>query len=152
MPRTSPRTADYFWARVEKTETCWLWTGHVDKDGYGRVDGGMRASRYAYLLLVGPIPKTTPRLVIDHICRNPRCVNPKHLEAVTDRENVLRGSSPPIPHPQAERPTCIHGHPLSGANLRVDRRGWRKCLTCERERARAKNGVDPSRSRVGVGS
>lgn len=137
MPRKTPRSADYFWARVEKTETCWRWTGHVDKDGYGRVDGGMRASRYAWEVFNGPIPTTTPRLVVDHLCRNPWCVNPKHLELITDRENVLRGALTPVPHPQGEREACIHGHPFSGDNLRIAPNGWRKCRTCERKRAAA---------------
>ncbi len=86
--------AERFWANVEKTDLCWRWTAHLDrKTGYGRllVDGGMvGAHRIAYQLLVGPIPEG---LDLDHLCRNKACVNPDHLEPVTQQENIRRGKS-----------------------------------------------------------
>lgn len=75
-----------FWSKVVKTEFCWLWTGaaHKKADGYGRVDAnGKRflAHRFAYELLVGPIPEGHE---LDHVvCENTRCVNPAHVEPVT---------------------------------------------------------------------
>jgi hypothetical protein len=72
---------------------CWNWTGNTNKvTGYGYVYVGPGkqgiAHRAAYRELVGPIPAG---LVLDHLCRNKRCVNPKHLEPVTQGENVRRG-------------------------------------------------------------
>ena len=84
-----------FWAKVDKTETCWLWTGGQSA-GYGRFGfkgrPNLGAHRFAYELLVGPIP---PGLDLDHLCRVRNCVNPDHLEPVTRRENLLlRGGGP----------------------------------------------------------
>ena len=77
-----------FWARVVKGPDCWEWQGPRDTSGYGR-HGHFRAHRVAYQLMVEPIPVG---LVLDHLCRNPGCVNPDHLEPVTTRENtVVRG-------------------------------------------------------------
>ncbi len=80
-----------FWSHVEKAETCWLWTSTITGNGYGhysikRVKVG--AHRFAYELMVGPIPQG---LTIDHLCRVKACVNPDHLEPVTQAENNRRG-------------------------------------------------------------
>lgn len=77
---------------------CWLWSGNVNPDGYGRVawrraDGVSRtgfAHRFAYERLVGPVPDG---LVLDHLCRNTVCVRPDHLEPVTDSENSRRANA-----------------------------------------------------------
>lgn len=83
--------ASRFWLRVHKTDDCWLWTSTLRR-GYGRfwIAPGrfVPAHRFAYELLVGPIPEG---LELDHLCRNPACVNPAHLDPVTHRENVRRG-------------------------------------------------------------
>lgn len=73
---------------------CWQWTGSCDKDGYGKFrfnNRHFRAHRFVWELLVGPIPDG---LVIDHLCRNTGCVNPDHLEPVTNEENLRRGLLP----------------------------------------------------------
>src|SRR5688500_4996363 len=80
-----------FWAKVDKTSTCWLWTGARHPLGYGHVRYGNRTSaahRVAWELINGPIPEG---LTLDHLCRVPACVRPDHLEPVTHRENVRRG-------------------------------------------------------------
>lgn len=86
--RRYPTPEERFWPKVNKTETCWLWTGYVDNDkGYGRFayPGGTLAHRFAYELLVGPIPDG---LQVDHKCRVKSCVNPDHLQAVTQELNM----------------------------------------------------------------
>lgn len=125
-----------FWRRVDKTDTCWLWTGSVKPDGYGSlwVDGRIiGAHRVSYELLRGPIPKGHE---IDHLCRVPGCVNPDHLEAVTHRENMLRSKSPVADH--ARRTHCPKGHPLSGDNVYIGGKKYQRlCRTCRQERDRA---------------
>jgi predicted RNA-binding Zn-ribbon protein involved in translation (DUF1610 family) len=81
-----------FWAKVDKSGECWLWTAGGHSEGYGttaiKTDGewrGVYAHRIAYELAVGPIP---PGKEIHHVCGVRRCVNPAHLEAVTRGEHV----------------------------------------------------------------
>ena len=81
-----------FMAKVDQSGDCWLWTAHVNADGYGvfRFDGQMGgAHRFAYRLLVGPIHEG---MELDHLCRTRHCVNPAHMEVVTHAENVRRSA------------------------------------------------------------
>lgn len=97
-----------------------------------RVDGrNVLAHRLAYELVKGTIPAG---FTIDHLCRTPACVNPSHLEAVTGRENTLRGISPTAVN--AAKVTCNRGHPLEGPNLRMYR-GVRVCRKCAYIKKRA---------------
>lgn len=78
---------DRLWSRVNKTETCWLWTGPVDSWGYGllKMSGkSLRAHRVSYELSHAPIPDG---LMIDHVCHTPRCVRPNHLRLATAKQN-----------------------------------------------------------------
>lgn len=80
-----------FEAYIDRSGSCWEWRGAVSDNGYGRMrhnDGTFSVHRFAYERYRGPIPKD---LVIDHLCRNRRCANPDHLEAVTQEENIRRG-------------------------------------------------------------
>lgn len=134
---------DQFWSRVDKSEDCWIWSAGKDGNGYGvaivgsRSDGTYRhvkAHRLSYELTVGQIPDG---LQVDHLCRVRACVNPAHLEPVTQRENILRGEGASA---KAARQThCKRGHPLSGDNLmhRADA-NRRECLTCHRDRERSR--------------
>jgi len=77
-----------FYEHVEKTDTCWLWTGCLDKDGYGVASikqKKLAAHRAAYILFVGEIPNG--RYVL-HGCNNTSCVNPEHLRLGTQQDNV----------------------------------------------------------------
>lgn len=137
-----------FWIRVEKVPGgCWLWRGTTASNGYGRFvidDRNQAAHRIAYVWLVGPVPEG---LELDHLCSVRNCVNPRHLEPVTHRENTLRGDT--ITAAAAAKTHCPRGHELAGSNLVPSslRNGRRDCLTCSRRRAaeyrerkRARNG------------
>lgn len=107
---------------------CWEWVGAYRR-GYGEWRMGTRrvgAHREMYERKNGPVPK---ELHLDHLCRNPSCVNPDHLEAVTPKVNILRGVGGGAKN--AKKTTCKRGHPFQGANLSVWR-GQRVCLECRR--------------------
>jgi len=123
-----------FWARVRKSDGCWLWKGPTNVKGYGKtsVNGtAVWAHRYSYTVQVGPIPVN---LQIDHLCRVPACVNPQHLEPVTPRENCHRGRNPfIIAHLNN---MCLKGlHRLEGSNVRAVS-GGRACIACWNARVR----------------
>lgn len=128
-----------FWLYVDKTDACWLWTGGVHsrkaKNPYGifssngQADGQMLAHRFAYELLVGPIP---PGAEIDHLCRQTLCVRPDHLQPVTHIDNVMRGESPSARH--RAKTACPQGHPYDS----FGRGGFlRFCRQCRNANARA---------------
>lgn len=107
---------------------CWKWTGSVKPNGYGQVRVGIRvrtAHRVAYELAHGEIPDG---LVIDHLCRRRDCVRPDHLEAVTQRVNVRRGTSAAAR--RARQTHCCRGHVFDAANTYVAPNGTRKCRRC----------------------
>lgn len=119
---------------VEKTETCWIWMGAKQGRGYGRfkvADKILLVHRWTYEWFVGPIPEG---LTIDHLCRNPSCVRPDHLEPVTREENSWRGNT------NKDKTECLNGHELSGANVYVppSRPQVRECRICRVDRARAR--------------
>lgn len=121
-------------AKVDAAGVCWEWTAHVRSDGYGQFHRcpdyrAVVAHRRAWELLVGPIPGG---MVLDHLCKNRVCVNPDHLEPVTQGVNVRRGASGAR---YAARTHCPRGHEYSEANTRRHN-GKRFCRTCARERQR----------------
>lgn len=78
-------------AKVERRGDCWLWTGSLDGKGYAAFSCGsrrVRASRWAYEHWIGPIPAGH---VVDHLCETPSCVNPEHLQAITNSLNTILG-------------------------------------------------------------
>lgn len=137
---TTAAATERFWERIEKTDGCWFWRGNISVWGYGIWQPGrgrsLRAHRVAYEAVVGPIPAG---LVLDHLCRVKDCVNPAHLEPVTDRVNTLRGVGPSAIN--AAKTECKHGHPFTPENTRIDHKGKRVCRICDRakwERSNAK--------------
>ena len=135
MSPQSPREwtakeADRFWSKVlRRDQGCWEWLGYHDANGYGKfaVRGfGRYAHRLIYELLTGPIPEG---LELDHLCRNPRCIRPDHLEAVTHRENLMRGVGPAAQN--ARKTHCVNGHEFTPENIywRGDGKG-KQCRQC----------------------
>lgn len=131
-----PRLPACFWSQVQPCPMsgCWLWTGTEIGGGYGRTKSagrGLLVHRHSYGSLVGPIPDG---LVIDHLCRVRCCVNPAHLEPVTQQVNVRRSDSQMAR--RAAQTHCKRGHELAGDNLKVFERSpnrfMRTCITCER--------------------
>jgi len=122
------RIDERFWKKIAATEKgCWEFTGSKS-NGYGRVQRNgvkMPSHQFTWLKLVGPIPDG---LEMDHLCRNPPCCNPEHLEPVTHRENVLRGESPMAKN--ARKTRCMKGHELVEGNLVKRQLPARVCLTC----------------------
>jgi hypothetical protein len=114
---------------------CWMWIGSADALGYGKLwrDGQpVMAHRAAYEMIVGEIPEG---LVIDHLCRTPPCVNPRHLEPVTRRENTLRGTNPAAVN--ARRTECVNGHEFTPTSTWWRSPTRRVCRPCKNSRARA---------------
>ena len=119
-----------FFVRVDATGICWEWQGLLSDAGYGRFTTSYRdvrketgAHRWLWLLLVGPIPDD---LVLDHLCRNRKCVNPDHLEPVTIGENIRRGW-----FPNRDKTHCPQGHPYSPENTKLVNGGrGRACRAC----------------------
>jgi len=142
MP-TKPRPAlDRFAEKIALTDVgCIEWIAGTNEAGYGIFFVSksprrkfVRAHRWSYEYHIGPIPAG---LVLDHLCRNRACVNPAHLEPVTERENILRGVSPSARHKALTH--CPSGHPYSGPNLYVDPVGSRHCRECKRVRDRRRS-------------
>jgi len=132
--------AERFWEKVAPSvDACWEWLGWIRPNGYGTFWAGktLSAHRFAYELFYGAIPEG---MVIDHLCRNRSCVRPDHLEAVSQRENVIeRGTAPHVV--AARNGTCMRGHVRTAENTWTNpKTGDRACLDCRavlREQKRA---------------
>jgi hypothetical protein len=125
-----------FWEKIVVAPSgCWLWQGAKNRTGYGQLwrDGGLVvAHRVSYELFIGLVPGG---LELDHLCRTPACVNPLHVEPVTHRENMLRGENPVSRAAKATH--CPQGHGYTMDNTYVTPLGHRRCMACQRERARS---------------
>lgn len=134
MPRSITPESIRFWSKVRiASNGCWEWIGARSDGGYGkfgmRLDNGLfrseNAHAWAYKHTIGSVPTGKE---LDHICRNLTCVNPLHLEPVTHRQNILRGKTAPAAN--VLKTHCPKGHPYSGYNLEINKKGWRRCKIC----------------------
>jgi hypothetical protein len=112
---------------------CWIWQ-KANYKGYGLIaaQGQKRtlwAHRVSYELKYGPVPEG---LVLDHFyCQTPACVNPDHVEAVTQAENFRRNNAPVMVAHRTK--TCLKGHPLEGDNLGIQKGRWAFCRICKKQ-------------------
>ena len=118
---------------------CWVIPG---PGRYTKAPGGEYGHRASYVAFHGPIPDGTE---IDHLCRETRCVNPDHLEAVSHRENVLR-SPVAMAAMNARKTECVRGHSLADAY--IEKKGSRRCRTCESERGKREREARNARKRA----
>jgi hypothetical protein len=110
-------------------DRCWEWRGPMFSNGYGLFNALGRehvAHRVVYEQWWGR-PVAIGK-VLDHVCRNPACVNPYHLEEVTQRENTMRGTGPSAAN--AKKTHCLNGHEFTPENTRVRASGKRECREC----------------------
>jgi hypothetical protein len=124
------------WKFVNKTDSCWVWTGSKSRQGYGQFTvnyKNWRVHRLSYWLKNGNLPDI---LVLDHLCRNKLCVNPDHLELVTNKENVMRGIG--VTAKNARKTHCKRGHRFTPQTIYVPPK-WqtiRACKLCRAETQR----------------
>jgi hypothetical protein len=132
MPGWELQDYGRFWPKVAVADHgCWYWTAGLTGAGYGafriREKGNFLAHRVIYTMLVGQIPSDRE---LDHLCREPSCCRPDHLEPVTGAENRRRGMNF-----WQSKTHCPQGHPYDEANTHWFR-GHRLCRACNRERCR----------------
>lgn len=113
---------------------CWEWTRGRFQYGYGKIKvkgHTLGAHRVYYQLINGAVPSD---LVISHLCDNPPCINPAHLEATTQWENNARGSG--VSAVNLYKTHCVNGHEFTQENtiLGDRRRACRKCANAHTHR------------------
>lgn len=119
---------------IQRNNECWEWTGYVDKRGYGQSfvftrgkSHTVTAHRLSYKVFRGELPDD---LVLDHLCRNTKCINPEHLDPVTIKENTNRGVGAWAT--RARKTHCKRGHEFTKENTRIlkGKGNARLCRTC----------------------
>lgn len=125
-----------FWAKVEKTDTCWLWLSELSHNGYGRFTVRRErkrkirvpAHRWSLLLAGVEVPSG---MEVDHLCKTRNCVRMDHLEVVTQIENNRRSDS--VAGRNSRKTHCVREHDLSDPKiLYVTPNGRRQCRICRR--------------------
>jgi hypothetical protein len=131
--------SDRVMSRVEVQENgCWVFTGTTVRGGYGQIRYHGKTyyvHRVIHEALIGPIPDG---FQVDHLCFNPPCCNPAHLEAVTRDENMARSRAGArganVAASNAAKTHCPRNHPYDEENTYVNAEGFRWCRACRRER------------------
>lgn len=122
-------TIERFMTFVTQAGDCWEWTGTRDQDGYGMFSDRpkyrwiTRSHRWSYEFFIADIPDG---LDLDHLCRNRACVNPWHLEPVTNEVNARRGAE------ARRKDVCPASHPYDAQNTYINPLGRRVCRICKR--------------------
>ncbi len=142
--------------KIDPITGCWVWQASCALNGYSQIgtkDGLYRGHRFSYEAFVGPIPEG---MVLDHTCHTSectvsnkdcphrKCVNPAHLEPVTEAENIARGNGGRY---QREKTHCKRGHLLSGENMYIGTNGARVCSMCRWLRSHTPEEIEKSRVR-----
>lgn len=123
----------YFLSRISIVNDCWIWSGGISSSGYGLYAKGIRryAHRISYCIFNGEI---SDRKVIDHLCRNTKCVNPEHIRLVSQFINVVENNISPV-NLNFNKTHCKNGHVLSDDNLiftfrKKENKEYRVCRKC----------------------
>ena len=123
---------------IDENTNCWNWVAHCHPNGYGQFHierYPYYAHRVSFVLYKGPLESTDTR-VVDHICKNTRCVNPDHLDLITQSENVKRGKNRLVAQMRAaSKVHCKYGHAYTVANTWIRIKGsskYRQCRECWR--------------------
>lgn len=155
-PGLSMTPQERFWIKVDKDGPvpdcaphlgpCWVWTAGKFEDGYAifQLHGKLKKAHcVTYEWAHGPVPG---ELVLDHLCRNRSCVNPFHLEPVTQQINVHRGTS--FAAANSQKTHCPAGHEYDEANTHVSKSGRRSCRKCGAERMRQKRAAERAKRQI----
>lgn len=133
-------TEQRFWAKVNKTDSCWLWTAYRNRKGYGEFGmGGHRgrmylAHRVSWEMANGTIPDG---MYVCHACDVPACVNPSHLwlGTATDNNRDMFAKGRAVSY-CGTKTHCTNGHPFDSENTRKRPGGKRACAVCRSEAAK----------------
>jgi len=98
---------ELFWAKVNKTEDCWLWTAATDKHGYGMFWTGAKM-RLAHRVSVEMVTGAAPTEHLDHVCHVPACINPGHLREVSRKQNMENRLGAQVTNKTGFRGVSIH--------------------------------------------
>lgn len=131
-----------FWSKVSKTDRCWVWRGFLSEGGYGYFSFRAKSylvHRFSWELANGVAVPSGQQVC--HVCDNPKCVRPDHLQLGTARDNQadrrrkettrLRDADKAY-FRRVKDDECWRGHPLDEKNTYVDRKGTKICRTCKR--------------------